>query len=101
VRYHDGIIEAGILFHFTNEEQNQILQNIISILKPKGRFLSYYPQGINEGMQEMNVSGETYKRYTRQLRNKNWISQARKIGFAASIEYEFNFGVFKCVEFIK
>ncbi len=98
-QYFDGVIEAGVLFHFTKEEQDIILGKVLSYLKANGRFLSYYPQGDFEGMQDRTTSGKQYKRYLRQLSIQNWIDQVLKAGFHTATEHEFNIGSFKCVEF--
>ena len=94
----DGIIEAGVLFHLKKEEQQQILGKIITILKPNGIFLSYYPEGEYEGLQEMN---NIDKRYARQLPINVWIEQVMEFGFRENCMYEFNLGSFKCIEFRK
>ena len=94
-----GVLEAGVLFHFDENEQNLILDNIISILKPAGRFLSYYPEGESGGMEEINLEGETYFRYSRSLPSLQWVEQVMAGGFKEYTEYEFSMGPFKCVEF--
>jgi SAM-dependent methyltransferase len=97
----DGILEAGVLFHFTETEQDNILHNLYSMLKSGSRFISYYPHGNFEGMQEMDIVGTRLKRYSRLLLVQDWIQQVIKIGFNSYIEHDFNIGKFKCVEFIK
>ncbi|MCK4543068.1 MAG: class I SAM-dependent methyltransferase [Spirochaetales bacterium] len=99
--YFDGVMEAGVLFHFPEEEQDKILQKIFIFLKSEGRFLSFYPEGYFEGMQEMNISGKAFKRYSRRLSIEAWINQVINKGFVKYIKHEFNVGAFKCVEFIK
>lgn len=97
----DGVVEAGVLFHFTKEEQDLILQKIITMLKPTGLFLSYYPEGSYEGMQKMNTLSEICKRYSRQLPIKSWVDQVLTIGFKSNKEYKLDIGTFKCVLFGK
>jgi hypothetical protein len=52
-------------------------------------------------MQEMDVSGKVFKRYSRRLSIEAWINQVMNKGFVKYIKHEFNVGAFKCVEFIK
>jgi len=99
--YFDGILEAGTLFHFEEDEQNKILRNIMNILKPEGIFLSYYPEGEFEGMQELEVSGKKYRRYARTMKKKDWINQVMKHGFKRYTEYDFNVGTFTCLLFYR
>jgi 2-polyprenyl-3-methyl-5-hydroxy-6-metoxy-1,4-benzoquinol methylase len=99
--YFDGIMEAGVLFHFNKREQEIILKKIVSSTKAKGIFLSYYPEGDFEGMQDIEVSGEMFKRYIRLLPIEKWISQIMNNGFTRFIKHDFNVGSFKCVEFFK
>ena len=78
-----------------------ILNKIFSILKPEGKFLSYYPEGSFEGMQQMDVAGECFRRYARYLQKSDWIKQVMKNGFKKYVERDFEIGSFKCVEFSK
>lgn len=95
----DAVIEAGVLFHFNEKEQDMILGNIISILKPHGRFLSFCAEGDSEGMQEMDVNGEKYFRYSRRISVPAWTDQVIKRGFQSFSKYDFSLGPFRCVEF--
>lgn len=99
--FFDGVLEAGVLFHLSENEQNQVLKNIFTILKNKGSFLSYYPEGLYEGMQEITVFGKILKRYSRQIPIDSWINQVMKNGFRKYVKHEFNIGSFKCVQFFK
>jgi 2-polyprenyl-3-methyl-5-hydroxy-6-metoxy-1,4-benzoquinol methylase len=99
--YFDGVMEAGVLFHFTEEEQNSILRKLFSYLKPRGRFLSYYLQGTSEGTYELNVAGKKYKRFVRQQIVQDWIQQVTKVGFTFIAQHEFNVGSFKCSEYCR
>lgn len=99
--YFDGVVEAGVLFHFSEVEQEQIIKKIYSILKSKGRFLSYYPKGTFEGMEEINIAGKNFQRYSRFMEKNKWINQVVKNGFHEYIEKEFNLDPFVCVEFLK
>lgn len=98
---YDGVVEAGVLFHFTSIEQDKILSKIYSILKPSGIFLSYYPAGEFEGIQELNVSGELIKRFCRLLPTDIWISQVMNNDFRKFIKHDYNIKPFQCVEFFK
>ncbi|MBN2443729.1 MAG: class I SAM-dependent methyltransferase [Spirochaetales bacterium] len=97
----DGIIEAGVLFHFDSKEQDRIIKNIFDILKPGGIFQSYYPEGNFEGMQDIDFSGIHYRRYSRQISKANWIEQVLRCGFTGYSEYEFNLGNFFCIAFTR
>ena len=63
----NGILEAAVLFHFNKTEQDRILFGIISSLTSGGIFLSLYPEGDHEGMQEKEMAGKRLKRYVRLL----------------------------------
>ena len=97
----DGIVEAGVLFHFTGDEQDGILRALLTCLKPGGRFLSYYPQGSFEGMQEVSAEGSRFRRYARQLPSGNWREQVECAGFSFLMEHPFAVGSFCCMEFQK
>ena len=99
--YFDGILEAGVVFHFNEQEQKEILLKINDILKNQGHFLSFYPEGDYEGMQELTIAGVTHKRYSRNLPIQNWVEQVKDCGFEELERHNLNIGSFKCVEFCK
>lgn len=99
--FFDGVVEAGVLFHFNAEEQNQILKHISLILKPKGIFLSYYPEGNFEGMERIDISGKSFQRYSRMVDIDTWVKQVKSNGFKNHTEYQFTLAPFRCVEFSK
>jgi 2-polyprenyl-3-methyl-5-hydroxy-6-metoxy-1,4-benzoquinol methylase len=45
-----GVLDAAVLFHFTDEEQRQILKAIYGILKDNGLLLSIYRSGNYRGL---------------------------------------------------
>lgn len=97
----DGVMEAGVLFHFNKIEQDRILKKIYAILKIEGVFLSYYMIGDFEGIQEKEVSGEKFKRYVRRVSVDKWIKQVLACGFRDYKLPDFELGPFRCVEFYK
>jgi SAM-dependent methyltransferase len=97
----DGIMEAGVLFHFTEEEQKVILKKIFSILKTNGIFISYYPEGNYEGMEEFHIGEKTYRRYARKTTMDIWGKNVEAAGFKKYRRLEFSIGTFKAIEFQK
>ncbi len=97
----DGVVEAGVLFHFNREEQDGILRALLACLKPGGRLLSYYPRGSFEGMQERSADSGRFRRYARQLSTQSWMEQVGAAGFSFVTEHPFEVGSFTCMEFLK
>jgi SAM-dependent methyltransferase len=97
----DGVLDAGTLFHFNEEEQNRILTTIHSIIKDSGLFISFYPSGDGEGVQEMEVDGIVYKRYVRFLDQERWIAQVMQCGFKGYHTIDFSYMSFAATEFRK
>ncbi|MBN1698406.1 MAG: class I SAM-dependent methyltransferase [Spirochaetales bacterium] len=95
----DGVLDAGTLFHFTGEDQDIILAKIACALKENGIFLSFYPCGDSEGMQEIEVDHVVYKRYVRHCTHDAWIEQVMKHGFRKYHKVEFEYHTFKATEF--
>jgi SAM-dependent methyltransferase len=77
----DGLLEAGVLFHFPKAEQATILAEIARCLTPEGRFLSIYRTGDFEGMEDMPQEGRPYRRYARKIPAEVWIAQVEAAGF--------------------
>jgi 2-polyprenyl-3-methyl-5-hydroxy-6-metoxy-1,4-benzoquinol methylase len=100
-RYFHGVFEAGVLFHFTEKEQIIILGNIHKILKDDGVFLSYYPEGNYEGMEEFNIDGQIYSRYARKIKKDVWKLTVEESGFVFIKELSFNIGTFRPLVFKK
>jgi len=97
----DGIFEAGVFFHFTKGEQDTILVNIFAFLKPEGIYLSLYPVGNSEGMQQMQISDEIYHRYTRFLPLEEWIQEVMDHGFSKYRILDFSLARFRAILFYK
>jgi SAM-dependent methyltransferase len=91
----DGVIEAGVMFHFNYGEQLKIIRNIKNILKENGVFLSIYPEGEYEGNEQIEYEGKTYKRYARRIDRKKWRKQIEKMGLVFINEIPVNIGPFK------
>ncbi|MBN2050385.1 MAG: class I SAM-dependent methyltransferase [Spirochaetales bacterium] len=97
----DGILDAATLFHFSETDQENILKRLSVLLSPGGRFLSFYPEGDFEGLQEITVAGRTFRRYARQLHPAAWIAQVTGKGFLFVKYHECSVGSFRCMEFRK
>jgi ubiquinone/menaquinone biosynthesis C-methylase UbiE len=97
----NGVLDAGTLFHFNEGEQNQVLKTISSIMKADGIFLSFYPSGDTEGVQEIEVEHIVYRRYVRHLDQDQWIAQVMKNGFKRYKKIDFSYMSFKATEFWK
>ena len=86
---------------FLNEDIRNMLKKINGYLKSNGIFLSFYPVGTFEGMQEIQIEDKAYHRYTRLLELEEWIKQVMQHGFQ---KYEINDYVnhhFRSVQFYK
>lgn len=103
--YFDGILEAGVLFHFNKEEQTLIIKELLEILKPAGIFLSIYPIGNDEGIQDIVINEHNFKRYRRLLHAEEWIQFLLNNGFKKYIIHEDNINAppleWKAFEFYK
>lgn len=97
----DGVMEAGVLFHFSESEQISILRKIERMITKEGLFLSMYPEGDYEGLEELNKDGEVYKRYARKIPISKWIKTVEGCGFSIKKKLEFNIGTFKAFLFSK
>ena len=93
--FFNGIFEAGVLFHFNENEQIQILDKLKSILKNRGMFLSYYPEGNYEGMEEFKIDDKMFRRYARKINKETWIKTVEGSGFVFIKEMNLNIGRFK------
>jgi 2-polyprenyl-3-methyl-5-hydroxy-6-metoxy-1,4-benzoquinol methylase len=93
--YFDGVFEAGVLFHFSQIEQESILCKLFSIIKGSGIFLSIYPEGNYEGIEEFDIDGEKYQRYARKIKKELWITTVENAGFQFVKEMPFNIGKFR------
>jgi ubiquinone/menaquinone biosynthesis C-methylase UbiE len=97
----NGILDAGTLFHFSEQQQNQILRKLLNFLKIDGVFLSIFPEGDYVGIQEVNQEKKLLERYVRLISKEQWIKQVTKQGFKKYNIIDFTFGKFICVEFQK
>jgi 2-polyprenyl-3-methyl-5-hydroxy-6-metoxy-1,4-benzoquinol methylase len=97
----DGVMEAGVLFHFPRAEQDKILGDIHTMLKNRGVFQSYYPEGSTEGYEHPTIDGTGYSRYARRLAKDEWIRQVEGKGLVFRKEVPFTTGRFKCLQFQK
>ncbi len=97
----EGILDAGTLFHFNAMEQNKILKDINNILTKTGVFLSYYPVGNKEGVQEIKIGDKVYKRYRRFISMKDWREQVLLTGFKSCEPVDFKYENFKATIFYK
>jgi SAM-dependent methyltransferase len=97
----DGVMEAGVLFHFPEIEQISILKKIYSIMTKDGFFLSINPEGSFEGFEDFNIDGLTYKRYARKTFITEWIDTVGEIGFSIKKRLVFDIGTFKAILFTK
>jgi 2-polyprenyl-3-methyl-5-hydroxy-6-metoxy-1,4-benzoquinol methylase len=97
----DGVFEAGVLFHFNETEQRNILEDLHRYIKGNGLFLSYYPEGNFEGMDEFDIEGIKYRRYARRIPKQVWINTVELFGFELLKEMEFNLGRFRALLFKK
>lgn len=84
----DGVLEAGVLFHFNKEEQKIIVKKLFDVLKPSGTLLSIYPIGNGEGIQDIIIDNNNFKRYRRFLHKEEWIQCLLKNGFKNYIVHE-------------
>lgn len=78
----DGILEAGVLFHFTRDGQAAILKELHAMLKPGGVLLSIYPIGNDEGIQSITIRGNEFRRYRRFISEKEWAGTVLENGFS-------------------
>jgi len=93
--FFDGVFEAGVLFHFNEAEQTKILNKIKHVLKNKGIFLSYYPEGNYEGMEKFEIEKNIFRRYARKISKETWIKAVEGSGFTFLKEMYFNIGTFR------
>jgi 2-polyprenyl-3-methyl-5-hydroxy-6-metoxy-1,4-benzoquinol methylase len=93
--FFDGVFEAGVLFHFSKTEQESILGKLFSIIKGSGIFLSIYPEGNYEGIEEFDIDGKKYQRYARKIKKELWIATVENAGFQFVKEMTFNIGKFR------
>lgn len=97
----NGILDAGSLFHFNKHDQNIVLTKLLKCLKDGSIFLSFYPEGDFEGIQEIEIETKKYNRYARFLSINEWAEQVIKIGFQKYKILDFQFQHFNAVEFNK
>lgn len=97
----DGILDAATLFHFNAVQQNNILRNINKIITAYGIFLSFYPEGNKEGVQEIKIGEQIYKRYRRFIPIKEWREQVLHAGFKRCEPVDFIYENFKATIFYK
>jgi SAM-dependent methyltransferase len=95
----DGIVEAGVLFHFDSGRQESILASLSRLLRAGGKFLSYYPEGNYEGIDSFLVGGREYGRYARRLPIGSWITAVEAAGFLLLERPPFSVGNFRCCIF--
>jgi SAM-dependent methyltransferase len=96
----DGVLEAGVLFHFKRREQARILKALRDALKPGGFLLSIYPEGDSEGYDEMREGGRTFKRFARRIAKDSWIGMVERRGFSLVEELPFAIGTFRALMFL-
>jgi 2-polyprenyl-3-methyl-5-hydroxy-6-metoxy-1,4-benzoquinol methylase len=96
-----GVFEAGVLFHFSQIEQEIILRKIFSIIKDSGIFLTIYPEGNYEGIEEFDIEGQKYQRYARKIEKELWKTTVENVGFKFIKEMPLNIGKFRPLFFTK
>jgi hypothetical protein len=82
-------------------EQNKILRNAIKVMTTTGVLLSFYPEGNKEGVQEMKIGGQTYRRYRRFIPAEEWREQVLQTGFKKCEPVDFKYENFKATIFYK
>jgi SAM-dependent methyltransferase len=97
----DGVFEAGVLFHFNETEQRNIVEDLYRIIKDNGYFLSYYPEGDFEGIDEFDIEGKKYTRYARRIKKEVWVKTVEVFGFNFIKEMTLNIGTFRSLLFRK
>lgn len=95
----NGIMEAGVLFHFSEDEQIKILKKLYAIINSTGSSLSYYPEGNNEGMKEFKIWDTVYRRYERKIPIERWIETVESSGFKLQCKLDFNVASFEALLF--
>ncbi len=97
----DGIVEAAVLFHFTDKELVSIFKNLLRILRPGGAFLSVFMSGTYNGLHEMEVEGKTFVRYLNLKSPEEWTAAVVSAGFEPAEQPSFSEGPFRAAVFTK
>jgi 2-polyprenyl-3-methyl-5-hydroxy-6-metoxy-1,4-benzoquinol methylase len=95
----DGVLDSACLFHFPENEQNEILNNIHAYIKDDGILLSINPEGNIEGFEERQINGKVVFRYVNRVEKTKWIKQVEGKGFRYIKELQFGFYNFKTILF--
>jgi SAM-dependent methyltransferase len=77
----DAVLEASLLFHFNDLEQQRILMAIHKALRPAGRFLSVYRTGSFCGIQKQAIEGKELQRTLNLKSMEAWSKQVCSLGF--------------------
>jgi 2-polyprenyl-3-methyl-5-hydroxy-6-metoxy-1,4-benzoquinol methylase len=77
----DAVLEASLLFHFNDLEQQRILMAIHKALCPAGRFLSVYRTGSFCGIQKQVIEGKELQRTVNLKSMEAWSEQVCSVGF--------------------
>jgi SAM-dependent methyltransferase len=77
-----AVLDAACLFHFSDGEQDRIVERLHSLLISGGGFLSVYPTGDFRGIQEREIAGKALKRYVNLKSVDAWSQLVCSHGFS-------------------
>lgn len=77
----DGVLDAAVLFHFTDDEQMSILGSLLRLLRPGGAYLSIFMTGDFRGLQEGEIEGRKIARYLNLKSAQAWTELVVSSGF--------------------
>ena len=96
-----AVLDAAVLFHFSDEEQVEALRNIHGILQDQGKLLSIYPEGNYCGLRDAEVNGLKLSRYVNLKSFREWTRLASENGFSQFRRLDFEFRSFRAALFTK
>jgi ubiquinone/menaquinone biosynthesis C-methylase UbiE len=97
----DAVLEASLLFHFEDLDQQRILTEIQRALRPGGRFMSVYRTGSFCGIQKLTIKDREFQRTVNLKGIEDWSKQVCTIGFTSMTPAQTVLGPFVCFMFEK
>ena len=96
---YNAVLDAAVLFHFTNEEQAAILKRLAHLLQPNGTLLSIYMTGDYIGLQHREFDGKQTARFVNLKSLDRWIGDLAAAGFRRAERTDFAEGPFRAAVF--
>jgi SAM-dependent methyltransferase len=95
----DAVLDAAVLFHFTDRQQAAILKSMRDVLKVGGIMLSLYRTGDYCGIEELRFDGEVYRRCVNFKSITSWVELVCSKGFRLMMAPETLEGAFQIAWF--